>query len=84
MKRKSKDEMFIQSFAEIYLLFCEYVENPGKRGYMAVLRKMKPESKELISSGLLDKKIEIEGTLREAEKEMKEIIGYWDSSDGLN
>ena len=83
MKRKSKDEMFIQSFAEIYLLFCEYVENPGKRGYMAVLRKIKPESKELINSRLLDKKIEIEGTLKDIERKMKKIIGYWDSPDGI-
>ncbi len=83
MKRKSKDEMFIQSFAEIYLLFCEYVENPGKRGYMAVLRKMKPESKELISSGLLDKKIEIEGTLKDIERKMKKIMNYWDAPDGI-
>lgn len=84
MKRKSKDEMFIQSFAEIYLLFCEYVENPGKRGYMAVLRKMKPESKELINSRLLDKKIEIEGTLKDIERKMKKIMNYWDSPDGLD
>jgi len=83
LKRKSKDEMFIQSFAEIYLLFCEYVENPGKRGYMAVLRKIKPESKELINSRLLDKKIEIEGTLKDIERKMKKIIGYWDSPDGI-
>ena len=75
--------MFIQSFAEIYLLFCEYVENPGKRGYMAVLRKIKPESKELINSRLLDKKIEIEGTLKDIERKMKKIIGYWDSPDGI-
>ena len=84
MKKKSKDEIFIQSFAEIYLLFCEYVENPGKRGYMAILKKIKPESKELINSRLLDKKIEIEGTLKDIERKMKKVIGYWDSPDGLD
>ena len=76
--------MFIESIAETYLLFCEYVENPGKRGYMAILKKIKPESKELINSRLLDKKIEVEGLLKEAERKMKKIMNYWDAPDGLN
>ena len=82
--KRSRDEVFIESFAKTYLLFCEYVENPGKRGYMAILKKIKPESKELINSKLLDKKIEVEGLLKEAERKMKKVIGYWDSPDGLD
>ena len=82
--KRSRDKMFIESIAETYLLFCEYVENPGKRGYMAILKKIKPESKELINSKLLDKKIEVEGLLKEAERKMKKVIGYWDSPDGLD
>jgi len=82
--KRSRDKMFIESIAETYLLFCEYVENPGKRGYMAILKKIKPESKELINSRLLDKKIEVEGLLKEAERKMKKIMNYWDAPDGLN
>jgi hypothetical protein len=75
--------MFIESIDETYLLFCEYVENPGKRGYMAILKKIKPKSKELINSRLLDKKIEVEGLLKEAERKMKKIMNYWDAPDGI-
>ena len=81
--KRSRDKMFIESIAETYLLFCEYVENPGKRGYMAILKKIKPESKELINSRLLDKKIEVEGLLKEAERKMKKIMNYWDAPDGI-
>lgn len=82
-KRKSKDEIFIQSLAETYLLFCEFIENPGKRGYIAILRKIKPESKELINLRLLDKKIEVDNLLKEAEIKMKNVMGYWDAPDGI-
>lgn len=59
-RRKSRDEILIDSLRQAYLEFADFVENPGKRGYLGILCKLKPQARELIKAQLLDKKIEID------------------------
>lgn len=80
MRRKqlSYEEILINSIKKTYLDFADYIENPGKFGYMAVLCKLKPQGKELIKAGLLDIKIEVEADLRKARNRMRGAMGYYD------
>ena len=80
MRRRqlTREEMLIYSVKKTYFDFTDYIKNPGKYGYMAVLCKLKPQSKELIRSGLLDIKIEVEADLRKARNRMRAAMGYYD------
>ena len=85
IKEKTREEILIDSVKGTYLEFVEDIENPFKRGYMAVLHKLKPQSKELIKAALLDIKIEVEDDLISARNRMRGAMGYYDDDkpDGI-
>ncbi len=82
-RRETREEILINSVREAYFDVVKYINNPGKRGYLAILCKLRPASRELIKAQVLDKKIEGEGYLREARKIFREITGYYDKPDGI-
>jgi len=86
MRRRqlTREEILINSVRKAYFNVVKYIENPGKRGYLAILCKLKPQARELIKAQVLDKKIEGEGYLRDARKIFNEITGYYDTPDGLD
>jgi len=73
-RRKSRDEIFINSVKEDYLDFVDFIENPGKRGYLGLIYKLKPQARELIKAYLLDRKIEIYKDFAYIKYKMKHII----------
>ncbi len=79
-RQKSRDELFIESVTKTYMEFCDYIENPGKYGYIAVLCKLKPQAKELIKAGLLDIKIKAGEDIRKARNSMRAAMGYYDDT----
>jgi len=82
-RRKSREELFIQSIAKTYLDFTEFIENPGSRGgYLALISKLKPQARELIKSKLLDIKIDAEKKIKEAREDMRKAMEYYDTPDG--
>jgi len=82
-RRETKEEILINSVRQAYFDVIKYIENPGRRGYLAVLVKLKPQSRELIRAQVLDKKIEGEKHLRDARKIFREITGYYDAPGGI-
>jgi len=83
IRRETKEEILINSVRQAYFDVIKYIENPGRRGYLAVLVKLKPQSRELIRAQVLDKKIEGEKHLRDARKIFREITGYYDAPGGI-
>jgi hypothetical protein len=75
----------IESLVETYNTFVEFVECPGKSGYMAVLCKVKPESRELIKSKLLDSWGRVDKDLYKVIKRMRKVMGWYDDDqpDGI-
>jgi len=61
-----------------YNTFVEFIECPGKSGYMAVLCKVKPESRELIKSKLLDTWERVDKDLYRVIRRMHRVMGYYD------
>ena len=71
---KSREEILINSVKRQYLEFADFVENPGRRGYLGILCKLKPQAKELIKAQLLDNKIEIDRDLSYIRYKMRSVI----------
>lgn len=83
-KRKSPERKLIESVIKTYFTFIEFVENPGKSGYMAVLCKVKPEAKDLIKAKLMDSWIKTDKDLVRVRNRMRKIMGYYeDIPDGI-
>ena len=84
-KNTQKVNSLIESLVETYNTFVEFVECPGKSGYMAVLCKVKPESRELVKSKLLDTLRRTDKDLRRIKYRMEKIMGYYedDIPDGI-
>jgi len=77
-KRIRPEEKFIKSVVDTYFTFIEFVENPGKSGYMAVLCKVKPESKDLVKAKLLDSWIKVDKDLTKVRNRMRRIMGFYE------
>lgn len=75
----------IETLVQTYNDFIEFVENPGKRGYMAVLCKLKPQARELVKSNLMKKLLQVENDLRYVRYKMQKTMGYYedDQPDGI-
>ena len=85
IKQKTREEILIDSLKDAYFDFIDFIENPGKRGYMAVLCKLKPQGRELIKASLLDKLREVNDDLRYVRNKIRGIMGYYDDDqpDGI-
>lgn len=68
----------IKSVSDTYYDFIDFIENPAKVGYMAVLCKIRPESRALIKAKLMDRWQEINDDLRYIRNKMRGVIGYYD------
>ena len=75
MKKEVKSEL-LESLVETYNTFVEFVECPSRSGYMAVLGKLRPESKELIKSKLLDSWGRVDRDLYKVIRRMRKVMGY--------
>ena len=62
---------------ERYKLFTEYVENPARFGAVGILCKIRPSSKELVKSKLMDRWQEVDKHLYEAMKIMNRTLGWF-------
>ena len=84
-KRKyiPKEEILIESVKEAYLDFIDFIENPIRRGYMILLYKLKPQSREPIKAKLLDIRIEVENDLIRVRNRMRGVTGYYDTPNGI-
>jgi len=85
-RKKSREELLIESVTQTYFDFIDFIENPGKHNYIALIYKLKPHTRELIKAKLLDNLIEIERDLRRLRNKMKGIMGYYkdDKPNGMN
>lgn len=61
-KRRKKDSL--QKLNESYNLLVEVMENPGRSGWVALVTKIKPESREPIKLKLFDFKEELDFELK--------------------
>lgn len=68
----------IESLVKTYNTFVDFIECPNKSGYMAVLCKVKPESRELIKSKLLDTWERVDKDLYRVIRRMHRVMGYYD------
>ena len=86
-KRKyiPKENKLIESVRETYYDFIDFIENPVRVGYMAVLCKLKPQSKEPIRARFLDSWQRIDKDLRKIRNRMRKIMGWYDDDqpDGI-
>ena len=84
-RRQGKEKTLIESVSDTYYDFIDFIENPAKVGYMAVLCKIKPESRALIKAKLLDSWQEIDNDLRYIRYKMRRVVGYYDDDqpDGM-
>jgi hypothetical protein len=75
----------IDSLVQTYNDFIDFVENPGKRGYMAVLCKLKPQAREVVKSNLMKKLLQTESDLIYVRNTMRRVMGYYDDDqpDGI-
>ena len=77
MKKEVKSDL-MDSLVETYNTFVEFVECPDRSGYMAILCKVRPESRELIKSKLLDSWGRVDKDLYKVIKRMRKVMGYYD------
>jgi len=77
VKKEVKSDL-MDSLVETYNTFVEFVECPGRSGYMAILCKVRPESRELIKSKLLDSWGRVDKDLYKVIKRMRKVMGYYD------
>ena len=77
MKKEVKSDL-VDSLVETYNTFVEFVECPDRSGYMAILCKVRPESRELIKSKLLDSWGRVDKYLYKVIKRMRKVMGYYD------
>ncbi len=64
-----------QELKESYDLLTEIMENPRKSGWISILTKIKPESREPLIVGLLDFKNEVDGEIRLLKNRILKKIG---------
>ena len=57
-----------------YDLFIEVMENPQRAGYIGLINKLKPESKEPVNLKLLDKKTRIDWKIRRIIEQLETIL----------
>ncbi len=82
---KNRDKILIESVRDTYYDFIDFIENPAKVGYMAVLCKVRPESRALIRARLLDRWQEIDDDLRYIRYKMRRAMHWYedDQPDGM-
>ena len=79
-RRKSRDEILIESIMQTYLDFSDFIRNPSNKGYLAFIYKLRPQARELIKSKLLDIKIEAEKEMIKQRNKMRGAMGYYDDT----
>lgn len=81
MRRREID--MIDNLRTSYGLLNEVIRNPTRIGYIAVLSKVKPQSREIINLRLVDFKREIENEIRDIDRKILRKIGFDKMPDGL-
>jgi len=64
IRRKIVQPDLVDELRNAYDLFIEVMENPQRAGYIGLINKLKPESRELVNLKLLDKKDRIDWKIR--------------------
>lgn len=59
-----------------YEIFIEIMENPRRSAYLLLLKKIKPESREIVNLKLLDRKKDIDWKIRKLTEEILKLIGF--------
>ncbi|MCE5328720.1 hypothetical protein LLG07_00040 [bacterium] len=72
-KKKERTDL-IDELRLRYDLFVEVMENPKRAGYIGLINKLKPESKEPINLKLLDKKTRIDWKIRRIIEQLEDIL----------
>lgn len=66
----------VDELRNAYDLFIEVMENPTRAGYIGLINKLKPESRELINLKLFDKKDRIDRKIRRLIEQILKIINF--------
>jgi len=80
-RKKEKDQ--IDDLREAYDLLNEVIRNPYKIGYIAIITKIAPKSREIINLKLLDFKGEIDKEINYITKRILRKIGFDKLPDGI-
>jgi len=75
------DKKLIETVAR-YSDLIDIIENPGKSGYLILVKKIKPQQKELISAELIEAKKDCEWHLRKIKGICREYTGYYKDVPG--
>lgn len=73
----------LDEFIEAYKLLNEVIRYPSKLGYIAIITKIAPKSRELINIKLFDFRSEINRELNYMTKKILRIIGLDKLPDGI-
>lgn len=82
MSRNRAKKDSLDQLKESYNLLVEIMENPQKMGWIAVLTKTKPESREPINIKLFDFKNEVDRELSYLSRRILRKIGMDNLTDG--
>lgn len=66
----------VDELRNAYDLFIEVMENPTRAGYIGLINKLEPESRELINLKLFDKKDRIDRKIRRLIEQILKIINF--------
>ena len=80
---RNREEVLIESVREAYFDFIDFIENPRRRGYIILICKLKPQSREPIRAKFIDIKIKVERDLIRARERMRGVTGYYDTPNGI-
>ena len=80
--RLTKEKAFMEELEKTYMTFVEFIENPARMGAVGVLCKLRPSSKELIKSKLLDEWALTDNDLRKALFRMRKVMGWFKDVPG--
>ncbi|GAH24951.1 unnamed protein product, partial [marine sediment metagenome] len=83
IKRNIEDKYILKELIESYYLLIEIMENPQKRGYIALIKKMRFGPREPINLKLFDFKKEIDYEIKNLTYKILKKLGLDKLPDGI-